>query len=345
MTMRLDGALPVLVAKCHQALEQEAAALKEHVERCANDPQPGAVFTADQAAWKSTPNHRHRAGRRRVMQHGWKQARLLHVAAFDHLVTLERVLGADGALPVYAHATLSRSACEAAVRLSWHLDASADYETRIARSAVALHDSALNQLKGARQIPRTLPTQLRSRLVENAQAEHDRVMKLIDSAGMTRVPDARGRRTAWIESADSGTKTPVKLDIGPLMDRLLPDSPGWYNLSSGVAHSATWMLRDAVVSGENELYLRLQPNLLDLASAVQSAISASALIIETYARYYGHDPDPLADRSRQRRRMLDPWITDHVAAQHTRSATPPRVPPARQQADVLARLGTRRNPS
>lgn len=338
MTVRSDDVLPTLVAKCHQALEQEAAALKGHVERCANDPQPDAVFTTDQAAWKSTPNHRHRAGRRRMMQHGLKQARLLHVAAFDHLVTLRRVLGEDGALPIYAHATLSRSACEAAVRLSWHLDATVDYEIRVARSAVALHDSALNQLKGAQHTPRTLPTQLRSRLIENAQAEHDRVMKLIDSAGMARIPDARGKRTAWIELSDSGTRIPVKLDIGPLMDQLLPDSPGWYNLSSGVAHSATWMLRDAVVSGEDELYVRLQPNLLDIAAAVQSAISASALIIETYARYYGYDPDPIAERSRQRRRMLDPWITDYVAAQHTQSAKSPRVPPARQQAEVLARL-------
>lgn len=132
-----------------------------------------------------------------------------------------------------------------------------------------MHDSALNQLKGAREIPEGhVPINLLSRMTENSTAEHDRVMKLIDSAGLIRVQDARGRRTAWIESPATGHKLPVKLDIGPLMGKLLPDSPGWYNLSSGVAHSAVWMLRDAVVSGNDELYLRLQPNVLDIAAAV-----------------------------------------------------------------------------
>jgi hypothetical protein len=33
----------------------------------------------------------------------------------------------------------------------------------------------------------------------------------------------------------------VKLDIGPLMAALLPESR-WYLLSSGIAHSAAWVL-------------------------------------------------------------------------------------------------------
>ncbi len=44
------------------------------------------------------------------------------VNAYDHLVSMGRLLGSDGAMSLYARTTLSRSVCEAAVRHAWLLD-------------------------------------------------------------------------------------------------------------------------------------------------------------------------------------------------------------------------------
>ena len=63
------------------------------------------------------------------------------VNAYDHLVSMGRLLGSDGAMSLYAHTTLSRSVCEAAVRHAWLLDPSISYEQRITRSASLSKDS------------------------------------------------------------------------------------------------------------------------------------------------------------------------------------------------------------
>ena len=41
---------------------------------------------------------------------------------------------------------------------------------------------------------------------------------------------------------------PLKRDVTELMDHLLPDSPGWYNIGSSITHSYYWGLRDAIGS-------------------------------------------------------------------------------------------------
>jgi hypothetical protein len=67
---------------------------------------------------------------------------LIYASAYDHLVTLGRVLGGDGAMPLFSHASLSRVVCEAAVRFAWLMDPGISSEERIVRGAVALSNSA-----------------------------------------------------------------------------------------------------------------------------------------------------------------------------------------------------------
>jgi hypothetical protein len=68
------------------------------------------------------------------------------VNAYDHLVSTGRLLGSDGAMSLYAHTTLSRNVCEAAVRHAWLLDVSIRSEERITRSASMLFANAGNRL-------------------------------------------------------------------------------------------------------------------------------------------------------------------------------------------------------
>jgi hypothetical protein len=157
-------------------------------------------------------------------------------------------------------------------------------------------------------------------LADNCAAEHEQISKLIGRAGMDLVPDRAGRKTARIELRGTAVKVPVKLDIGPLMTSLLPESPGWYLLSSGIAHSAAWVLHVAVAGVTAGPELALTPDLLEVAAAAKSAISASALIIQTHATYYGHDPKPRVRQSRQRRDMLDVLMREQEVRQMTNPA-------------------------
>jgi hypothetical protein len=141
---------------------------------------------------------------------------------------------------------------------------------------------------------------------------------------MDLVPDARGRKTARVELRGSEVKAAVKLDITQLMAARLPESPGWYLLSSGIAHSAAWVLHAAVAGAASGPELALTPDLLEVAAAAESAISGSALIIQTHAAYYGYDPEPRVRQSRQRRNMLDVLMREQAIRQMTNPA--PLIP-------------------
>lgn len=312
-----DGTLPTLVTKSQRAIELETEALPAAVRDFAESPQPGCPHDRDNTAWKQA-HHQHGTGLRRLMGLGQHQARLMYANAYDHLVTMGRVLGSDGRMPLYAHTTLSRSVCEAAVRFSLLLDCSVSYETRVARSAAALYESVMYQLKGASEIPASggLPQHVIRQLIDNSTTEMNGISKLIDSAGITRTLDSKGKKVVKLEMPTAGVSVPIGVQVGPLMAKLLPESPTWYNISSGTAHGATWVLRDAVMSSDPDL--TLTPDLLEVAAATQSAISASALIIKGYGLYYGHDPEVWVRRSRQRRCMLDAWTADYATQQRDR---------------------------
>ena len=70
------------------------------------------------------------------------------------------------------------------------------------------------------------------------------------------------------------------------------------------AHSLYWGLRDINHSRPGES-LALTPDVLDTGAAVESAISASALILDRCGRMIGHDPTAHVRRSQERRAEVD----------------------------------------
>ena len=97
-----------------------------------------------------------------------------------------------------------------------------------------------------------------------------------------------------------------------------------YLLSFGVAHSAALVLNSAVAREAPRPRLDLTPDLLEAAAAAQSAISASALIIQRHATYYGYDPEPRVSKSRHRRAILDVLMREQAVKQMTNP--PPLIP-------------------
>jgi hypothetical protein len=84
------------------------------------------------------------------------------------------------------------------------------------------------------------------------------------------------------------------------------------------------------VAGETSgPHLALTLDLLEVAAAAESAITAPALIIRRHATYYGHDPEPRLRQSRQRRDMLDVLMREQAVKQITNPAplVPAQLPP------------------
>jgi hypothetical protein len=296
--------LPDLVLVASRVLTEEAAALRAAMEDFSNAPRPGCPWTQDD---KAVSDHAgpEAQGRARLLRYARHQAALIYVNAYDHLLTLGRTLGGDGAMPLFSHASLSRVICEAAVRFAWLMDPDVNSEERIVRGAVALFLSAEERYKGVRGLPaERFDRRAHRQMLESCTAERDAVQELITGAGLTFGYSQNGKTKARLELESPKVSVVLKINVTELMAELLPDSPSWYNIGSSVTHSLYWGLRDVDGSRPGEP-LTLTPNVLGVGAAAESAISASGLILERCGRCYGHDPSAHVRRTRERREAID----------------------------------------
>jgi hypothetical protein len=269
------------------------------MEDFSGTPHPGCPAELDQEAWsdQTMPNAAERSQLLSLTTH---LALLVYANAYDHLHTLGRVLGGDGSMPLFSHATASRVICEAAVRFAWQLDPGVSSDERIVRGAVAILDSEEQRLKGATRLPTTF--RLRQPLVDRSAGELDQARRIITAAGIGLVHSRDGKSVARLELGS--VSVPMKLDITGLTSGLLVESPTWYNISSAVTHSLYWGLRDVVTSRPGEP-VALIPELLDVGAAAESAISASGLILSRCAAYYSRDASSHFQATAGRRELID----------------------------------------
>src|SRR5262249_19194681 len=283
--------LPELVLVSNRVLTDEAEALRSAMEHFGAAPQPGSPWLQDDdgAADRTKPIAE---GRAKLLLYIRHQASLVYVNAYDHMISLARVLGGDGAMPLFSQASLSRVVCEAAVRLAWVMDPNVNSAKRLVRGAVALYDSAEQRSKGVHVLPKNLlGPGIYEQMLDSCRREREDIRKLIDSAGMTFGASRKGNAHARLELQSPKVSVPLKINISQLMAEWLPDSPSWYNIGSSVTHSLYWGLRDTNHSRPGGP-LALTPNVLDVGAAVESAISASALILDPCGRMYRHPPPP-----------------------------------------------------
>jgi hypothetical protein len=318
-----------LVWVSHQAIIEAAEALRSALDQFSTSPQPDCLYELDRTAWSNATEPQAEA-RSRLLGLTQHQAVLIYANAYDHMLTLGRVLGGDGATTLFAHVSLSRVVCEAAVRFAWVLDPAVSPEERIIRGAVLLLVSAEERLKGAKGIPAThFNADLRQAMITNCTQEWASAKALIERAGVRLALDRRGKEIARLELDSPQVAVPVKLNVTQLMSVLLPDSPGWYTPGSSIVHSRYWGLRDAIGSAPGEP-LALTPALLEVGAAAETAISASGLVLARYAGYYGHDPSAHIQQAKVRREAIDLRMRRFAA---TQSWQPRPAPPDRGSSD------------
>src|SRR5690348_11386058 len=104
--------LPELVLVSNRVLTEEAEALRAAMEQFGSAPQPGSPWIQDDEAFpdRSDPITQ---GRAMLLRYARHQASLIYANAWDHLITLARILGGDGAMPLFSQASVSRVICEA----------------------------------------------------------------------------------------------------------------------------------------------------------------------------------------------------------------------------------------
>jgi hypothetical protein len=278
MTVRPDPGqrLPELVWVSHQVIIEEAEALRSALDEFSSSPQPGCPYELDRKASASAAAPQAEA-RRRLLDLTQHQAILIYANAYDHMLTLGRALGGDGATTLFSHVSLSRVVCEAAVRFAWVLDPEVSSEERIMRGAALLLASAEERLKGINGLPAGhFHARQRQAMIKNCTQERDSARTLIERAVVKLASAQKGERIARLELDSPQVVVPVKLNVTELMGALLPDSPGWYTPGSSIVHSQYWGLRDAIGSAPGEP-LALTPSLLEVGAAVETAISASGL--------------------------------------------------------------------
>lgn len=309
-----DARLHDLVLATRDAVLTEGEALRQMLNDLSGDRGPDCRAERDAAVW-SVGTDPQALARQMLVHLMSRQARLILANAYDHLLTLGRSLGTDGAMSLFAHSSLSRVVCEAAIRLAWLLDPTTVSEERIIRGVALLLTSTDEQLRGARSIPANrYNPDFYNTMIDSCTEEHESVNTLIFQAGLGKVMSKDGKRVIRLTLDSPAVSVAINLNVTEKMSDWLPDSPSWYNRSSGIAHSHYWVLRGAMSPTSGTQEMALEPNLMEVAAAGQCAISGSRLIIETIADYYGHDRAEAGRASTVRRDSIDPYMADLAAA-------------------------------
>lgn len=306
-----DAAKPLLVTKSCKALTQELEALKPHIEEYASAPQVGCLYLREREGWKGASQHSQRAHRRRLWQQGLSLSRLTFANVLDHLWATTQVLSAES-ITLYSHQTLTRVACEGAARIAYLLDARASYDVRLLRAAVPLLVDAEGKVTATREVMDARP-ELPITL-DRAIAQRDALLRMIELAGISVIRDTRNKTTR-LELGDPVETEPYKLNLTALVAKYFPRRPGSYRSTSGVVHSNPWMLGDTIRSSPLTPELELGPDVPGIGAAVMTAIDASIIVMDAYARYYGHDPESAARASRLRQQAIDVFLQQWFAGQ------------------------------
>jgi hypothetical protein len=312
-TSSIPGAKPPqLVLSSARALQLEAEALKRLVEVYAQDRQPGCTFLTEQDAWKASPHHSQRAHRRRLWQHGMQLSRLIFANILDHMLSAGQLLSVSDSIVLYTHHTLARVVCEGAARIGFLLDPEISYDQRLLRSEVLALADADARIAATRDVAAAAIHPILSHAADEPIKQREYLLRRIEAAGIT-IRRNNGRPT-HLEMGATTRAEPCKVDLTRLMEQAYPARPAAYRHTSGVVHSNPWVLNTTIASSPTRPELVLEPDIPGIGGATLTMIDASIIVIESYAKYYGHDPALGAHKSKIRAKMIDTlmchWFTN-----------------------------------
>lgn len=286
-----------LIRTALRALDQQLAVLRTAPGKYYDERTPGCPAKAELAAFAAVP------AKARVHQQGlWGQcfqlARLITANMYDHANALRKLLSGDE-LPLFAHTTLMRTACEGAVIVGHLLDPSIGYDVRLLRGAALRVDSTRSEKKTVEGFPAAL----RQAIGGRADLAYDDLVRRMDLAGIAFNPD-----TGTLRLGAQEVRTSLK--VSKLVTEQFPDRPGAYSLGSGHAHSLASAL-STKVSHETTDVVELTADVGEIGGAAMLTVESLAMAIAAWAAYHGHSGDAEAKAARRWVKALDVHMTDH----------------------------------
>lgn len=278
-----DTALEAFLRQVRRSTKSQGRALTEALNEYRESAPETCSFAADKRALRG--RQRSTIARAELYHRGWRQAIMTAWNVADHVAAIGDVSTTE-APRMFAHMTLARAALEGAGRVHYLLHPEGTTLERILRAATALLISSDEELKSVNELGDANHFVHRAAEAESTHRLGE-VVDLIERAGIVVKRDKRGNvwSLRW-KDATTETRPPV---VSTLLRHLLPSKPAAYRFSSGAVHSQPWVLDDhqAFDPGAQPVQWRLDP--AGLASSVDLGISASALVITSFAAVLGQD--------------------------------------------------------
>lgn len=223
----------------------------------------------------------------------------VHVA--DHLHALAVLLAdARSWVPVYAHASLARSAVESAATVIYLLADSQQFDARLGRGVALLLSDARQAAMAANDVPGNAYMASPKAAVE---AERNQLVALVERARIELVHSSPNGRVKGVRVAAGGFEQPLSTRATDLVARAFGDLPAVYRLLSGVVHGLPWGLADNVeISGREA---RWEPDPVAIGGSVLVAVTAAERVAATLARYRGFNGQAPVARMQARTRSSD----------------------------------------
>ncbi|MFG1833860.1 hypothetical protein [Micromonospora chersina] len=243
----------------------------------------------------------------------------VHVA--DHVQALAVLLaGARSWVPVYAHASLARSAVESAATAIGLLADGQQFEARLGRGVALLLRDAREAVKAANDIPGNAYMASPKVVVE---AERDRLLALVERARIEVVRNSPGGRLKGVRVVAGGREELLSVQSADLVERTFGDLPAAYRLLSGVVHGLPWGLADnASISGREA---RWEPEPVAAANSALVAVTAAERVVGAFARYRGFGEHALVARMHVRTRSCDEAMVKYGRAHGALAGARPTV--------------------
>ncbi|MGW3610572.1 hypothetical protein ACWD6N_11890 [Micromonospora sp. NPDC005163] len=235
----------------------------------------------------------------------WSRAAFacMHMAVHvtDHVRALGVLLAQPQAgAPVYAHASLARSAVEAAALLMHVLAEGQPFEVRFSRGvALLIADSGMAAKSAAR-----VPGNAYMASPEAAVAkEKEQLLTLIKRARIELVRNRSGDRAKGVRVTAGAPETPIEVKATDLVQRAFADLPEIYGILSGVVHGLPWRLGDSAhVYGRQAVW---QPHPMEIGGSVLAAVTAAGRAGASFAGYRGFGDEPAVAGMRARAKASD----------------------------------------
>ncbi len=227
----------------------------------------------------------------------------LHMAV--HVTDHVRALGVlcaqtEIGVPLYAHATLARSAVETAALLMHVLAKRQPFEVRFSRAVALLIADSGMAAKSAARVPGNAYMASPGAAVAK---EKEQLLTLIKRARIELVPNRSGDRTKGVRVNAAAPEASTEVKAMDLVQRAFPDLPEIYGLLSGVVHGLPWRLGDSArVYGRQAVW---QTDPLDVGGSALAAVTAAGRAGASFAWYRGFGDEPIAAGMRARARACD----------------------------------------